>query len=283
MLYRYVVFIVLSFLVGCAHKVITPEERMDNADQMALAVNWEKQTLDTAPLDLVAYTPENKRKSMVLTVYIEGDGLAWITKNQVSKDPTPQHPIGLELALNHPTGTAVYLARPCQYFGSANAKNCDNSYWTSGRFSTNVITSTQQAINKLMKQFGADRLQLVGYSGGGAVASLVAAQRSDVIGLITVAGNLDHKVWTREHRISPLYLSQNPADYWRSLKDIPQVHFVGGQDSVVGKHIAESYRSHFPDNKKPSIVVIDDFDHSCCWAQQWQKLMGSARYYLKAR
>ena len=279
MIYRYLTVLLFIALVGCTHAPSSPKDRRENADQLATAANWERQTLATEPFALVAYSPKNRQKTHVLTVYIEGDGLAWISRSQASSDPTPQRPLGLELALNHHTGVAVYLARPCQYVQGFNTHNCNKTYWTTGRFSSEVIAASQQAINKLKQQFDAKQLQLIGYSGGGAIAALVAAQRKDVISLITVAGNLDHMAWTKEHRITPLNNSLNPADVWQSLKDIPQVHFVGGQDRIVGKNIVESYRSRFPNNKKPVLRVISSFDHYCCWVQQWSKLLDSVDNY----
>ena len=132
----------------------------------------------------------------VLTVYIEGDGLAWRTRSIPSTNPTPIDPVGLKLALAHPLGNAAYLARPCQYVGGHTARGCDQSYWTNKRFAREVIESSNEALTTLKLEFGARHLQLVGYSGGGAVAALLAAKRDDVIRLVTVAGNLEHLAWT---------------------------------------------------------------------------------------
>ena len=280
MSYRTLAVLLLISLVGCVHTPPSIKDRRDNANQLAAAANWEKQVLATKLFALVAYTPMIRQKTRVLSIYIEGDGFAWINKSQVSPDPTPKRPIGLELALRDHTGVAAYLARPCQYVQDPNRRNCNKTYWTGGRFSSEVIAASLLAINQLKQQFDASQLQLIGYSGGGAVAALVAAQRNDVIRLITVAGNLDHKAWTREHRITPRFIAlSNPADAWQSLKDIPQLHFVGGQDRIMGKNIAESYRSHFPNINKPVIRIISDFDHSCCWVQQWPKLIDSVGHY----
>ncbi len=60
------------------------------------------------------------------------------------------------------------------------------------------------AIDKLKQKYNSEKLQLIGYSGGGAVVTLVASQRSDVISLVTIAGNLDHQTWTKHHKVSPL-------------------------------------------------------------------------------
>ncbi len=33
-----------------------------------------------------------------ITIYLEGDGMAWLSRNQISPDPTPNDPIALSLA-----------------------------------------------------------------------------------------------------------------------------------------------------------------------------------------
>jgi hypothetical protein len=91
--------------------------------------------------------------------------------------------------------------------------------------------------------------------------------------LITVAGNLDHRAWTRWHKISPLSESLNPADAWRELQAVRQLHLVGADDSVIPPAIVSSYVQHFPAGAKPGMRIIDGFDHHCCWAEQWPALM----------
>ena len=98
------------------------------------------------------------------------------------------------------------------------------SDWTGGRFSKSIIESTDQVIDALKRSSGATRLVLVGYSGGAAVAALVASQRQDVDALVTVAGNLDTNAWVRHHRISPLVGSMNPLDQASELKEMIQIH-----------------------------------------------------------
>ncbi len=75
-----------------------------------------------------------------------------------------------------------------------------------------------------------DHLTLVSYSGGGAVATLVAARRNDVHNLVTVAGVLDHELWTRNHHLSPSTGSLNLADVWPGLTNIAQSQDVGLAD-----------------------------------------------------
>ncbi len=116
-------------------------------------------------------------------------------------------------------------------------------------------------------------IALFGYSGGGAIAALVAARRDDVGSLVTVAGNLDHVAWTSLHKVSPLHGSLNPAAAATSLRNLPQVHFVGGDDAIVPPSIAESYRARIPESERVAIEVIAGYGHRCCWENDWPDLL----------
>ena len=263
-------WLVLFALAACAH--ITPQQRRQYADTLAAAHGWQPVRLPAEKFVLAAYVPQAMSRVDVLTVYIEGDGLAWLSRSQASDDPTPRNPVGLELALRHPRGAAVYLARPCQYVEPGDARNCRQAYWTNRRFAPEVVEASDLAISALKQHFGANKLVLVGYSGGGTVAALVAARRNDVTRLVTVAGNLDHVLWTQLHHVAPLTGSLNPADVWQSLVNTPQVHFVGGNDRIVSQEISESYVARFPADQRPPLRVIEGFDHDCCWVEQWSQL-----------
>lgn len=128
----------------------------------------------------------------------------------------------------------------------------------------------------LKLQRNAEKLILVGYSGGGAVALLVATRRQDVKHIITIAGNLNPSAWVDEHHLSPLSGSLNPADEWQQLQHIPQTHFVGEKDHVVGASVASAYAARFPVNHQPKLVVFSNFDHHCCWESRWPELKHQA-------
>ena len=267
---------IVALLCACALQ--SPEQRRLNATQIAAQAGWQRQLVSAAPFNLVAYRPALFPALVTtLTVYIEGDGVAWINRSLVSLDPTPQDPIALKLALRDPSATAIYLARPCQYVDEQEAQACGLTWWTQQRFAPTVVQAMSHAIDVLQQQTGAQHLVLVGYSGGGALAALIAAQRTDVALLLTVAGNLDHVAWTRLHRVAPLTGSLNPADEWRALADIPQQHWVGGQDMIVPVAIAQSYAARFPKQQQPVIQVIPEFDHHCCWEERWVELLSTVR------
>lgn len=256
-------------LSGCAH--ISPEERTQNAESLAAAGSWEKFYIQTNYFTMAAFAPKHNNFAQTLHVYIEGDGLAWQHRRLPSQDPTPVNPLALKLALKDPQA-AVYLARPCQYV-QGRKKGCEQRYWTHARFSAEVIEASSQAITVLKDQYQAQKLVLIGYSGGGAVAALVAAQRSDVDRLITVAGNLDHAQWTTFHHVSPLSESLNPVDYWPHLQFIEQLHLVGANDKVIPASISRSFLQHSANTGKHRLRIIEGFDHHCCWVEQWPDLM----------
>lgn len=267
---KYVLLFIFVLLSGCASN--SPEERIHHADALVAQHGWVGEQLPTGTFTLAAYMPAAVRHAEHLTIYFEGDGQAYLSISQPSDDPTPKNPVALTLAVQHPNHAVAYLARPCQYVRTSDML-CQQVYWTEKRFSPEVVVASDHAVEMLKQRFGARYLTLVGYSGGGAVAALIAAQRSDVIGLITVAGNLDHAAWTREHRVSPLIGSINPAEKWRNLAAIPQIHLVGEKDQIMGVEFAQAYRARFPANQQPKVVVIPTFDHSCCWARDWPNLM----------
>lgn len=283
----FMVCLLAGLLLGCS-AVPSPLERSQAADALAASRGWQKITLVAQPFELTAYGPkvstpmesptesttESTTKSPTdsLTVYIEGDGLAWMNRATPSSDPTPRDPVALRMALADPYGTAVYLARPCQYVGGKIA-SCDQRYWTNARFAQEVIASTDQAISALKQRYGAREIVLVGYSGGAAVAALVAARRiaeqDDVVGLVTVAGNLDHRAWTQYHRVKPLTGSLNAADVAPKLQSIAQLHLVGEDDQVIPPILAQGWPVEFIGVSESQLKTVPGYGHGCCWAEDW--------------
>lgn len=270
MLRRISLLLVVSILSACA-VIPTPIERRTHADTLTAARGWRAEVIPTGRLDLLAYAPQNIRQALLLTVYIEGDGFSWVSSSTPSDDPTPREPLALQLALAHPTGNAAYLGRPCQYVG-AERTGCSQRYWMEARFAPEVIAASSQAIDTLKARFGASRLVLVGYSGGGAVAALLAARRDDVEMLISVAGNLDHRAWTKHHHVEPLNGSLNPAEETERLGRVQQFHFVGDEDRVIPPSLVTSFAERFPSSQRPAVKVMPGFNHQCCWVEEWRSI-----------
>lgn len=260
-------FFLPLWLASCA-SIPTPAERREHADRLASASGWQAVILPAGAFDLLSYLPVHHRQETHLTVYIEGDGFAWASPRRPSDDPTPREPLALRLALAHPGGNAAYLARPCQFVRAKRAA-CLQRYWTQARYAEDVVVSIRLAIDQLKRRFGAQRLTLVGYSGGAAVAALVAQRSGDVGQLITVAGNLDHAGWSHHHRLDPLAESLNPADHADKLAGLAQIHFIGGSDAVIPPDIAYRWPLPFRGRHDANLRVIEGYDHRCCWSEHW--------------
>lgn len=260
----------VTLLAACAN-IPSPHERRMHAESLAAARSWHAERLHGGRFDLAVYLPSRIEAAPVLWVYIEGDGFAWVTPSQPSLDPTPLNPLALRLALAQPQGNAAYLGRPCQFVDEDTA-SCPQRYWMGARFAREVVEAGNQALDALKLRFGASRLTLVGYSGGGAIAALLAAHRHDVEALVTVAGNLDHRAWTMHHRIEPLSDSLNPANEIEPLHRVWQRHFVGGQDRVIPPALVEGFASRFPGEHRPVVEHLPGFDHQCCWVEAWPTL-----------
>ena len=203
-------------------------------------------------------------------VYIEGDGLAWITRAQPSADPTPRYAIALSLALKDDAPNVVYMARPCQYNMYKSAR-CESAYWTDRRFSEEVVAAMGHELDILVPETPAPRIELVGYSGGAAIAVLLAARRSDVISLRTVAGNLDHVAVNRYHNVSAMPGSLNAADFARQLSHLPQIHFSGQQDQIIPRQITQNFVQQVGRCAKQ--VDLPDASHTNGWTDAWTSLL----------
>lgn len=257
-------------VVGCV-SAPSPSTRVIDARALAAQKGWSERIISAGSFEFLVFHPKGINAGGRLTIYIEGDGFAWATSSQPSTDPTPINPVALTLALAHPAGTAVYLARPCQYT-IPRGNVCNQRYWTNSRFAPDVIDAMNSAISALSYTFGAHELVLVGYSGGAAIVALVAARRDDVVELVTVAGNLDHRAWTSYHRIAPLSGSLNPVDIAGRIAGIPQTHFIGERDRVIPPILALQWPAGFAGSDRGNIRIVKSFDHSCCWERSWSQL-----------
>ena len=111
---------------------------------------------------------------------------------------------------------------------------------------------------------------LIGYSGGGALAMLLAHRFAETVAVITVAGNLDPDAWTRLHGYRPLDAALNPGDLPPFLDSVAQYHLVGELDRNTPAWLLEAALEKQP---QAHIVVWKGFDHACCWEGIWQDVL----------
>jgi pimeloyl-ACP methyl ester carboxylesterase len=204
----------------------------------------------------------------VLRVYIEGDGAAWPTPYHSPRDPTPPAPTALAMAAADSAPAVAYLGRPCQYLDAAELAACSPEYWTNLRFAPEVVAAYMGFLDRLKASTGARRLSLVGYSGGGVLATLLAARRGDVEQLLTVAAPLAVAEWAAWHEMTPLLGSIDPAMAVQGQLP-PATHFVGGRDTVVPPRLVAIFAARTGGN----LHEVPEFDHQCCWSRDWRQLL----------
>jgi pimeloyl-ACP methyl ester carboxylesterase len=113
------------------------------------------------------------------------------------------------------------------------------------------------------------QLILIGYSGGGTLAVLLANQLPEAVGVITLAANLDIQAWATDHHFSPLNGSLNPASDTANLT-VPHLALHGAMDSnVAPASLTEFQRTH----PSSQMQFIDGYDHVCCWEKDWSELL----------
>lgn len=246
------------------------ETRRGQADRLAASAGLHKATVPTDPFLITVYARFGQ-PGAPLTVYFEGDGLAWISRTRPSPDPTPTDPLALRLAARDPAPNVVYIARPCQYTSHDADPACRVAYWTKRRFAPEVIASMNQVVDVMRRRAASPSLRLVGYSGGGSVALLVAARRTDVVDIRTIAGNLDTDAFVAYHEVSRMDGSLNPVSVAARLSAIPQLHLVGGADAIVPPRLADGYRRASGASACLRFVEIPDATHDRHWPRAWRR------------
>ena len=248
-------------LSACA----APAERFD---RRATALGFASVSLQGGGFRHLAYVADARVRSDTLHVYVEHDGTPWIGSTQVSQNPTPRTPFALEL-MARDDGPRLLLGRPC-YFEQPAEPGCSPLMWTHRRYSPEVVASMVAALRRFLALHPFRRVVLIGYSGGGTLAWLMAAQVPETAAIVTVAANLDTDGWTRIHGYSPLAGSLNPALMPPLPPTIGQLHYVGSRDRNVPPSVVQSFARRHPEAR---VIELADFDHECCWMERWPKLL----------
>lgn len=162
---------------------------------------------------------------------------------------------------------AIYLGRPC-YFMHEQDSNCRTEFWTSHRYSEQVVGSMIKALQKLLNSD--QSVVLIGHSGGGSIAMLIAARLSQVTSVVTLAGNHDPDAWSQLHGHGPLHGSLNPAKQPALPTTIKQLHVAGGRDNNIPARLIESsiMRQGYTE-----FVVYTEQSHTCCWEKIWARIL----------
>jgi pimeloyl-ACP methyl ester carboxylesterase len=250
-------------LAGCT----TPSERFASA---AVNIGFYGFSLNSGVFDHQFYTNAKVTQDIngeVLHVYLDGDGTPWEQRQWIADDPTSRNPMILEL-MRQDKAAAVLLGRPC-YQGLNKTSACHYKYWTSHRYSKQVVDSMVQVLKLWLNKHSFKKVVLIGYSGGGTLAVLMAPFLPEVKSIVTLAANLDVEAWSRYHGYDPLPESLNPA--WVALNaNFRQIHIAGLEDNNVPAQIIKSYAE-----KQANALYLPyaHFDHHCCWVKEWASIL----------
>jgi pimeloyl-ACP methyl ester carboxylesterase len=212
----------------------------------------------------------------LLVVFIDGDGSPWLESgHRIASDPVLRVPLALELAAITPS-SVLYLGRPC-YLMPVRGAECNEKMWSAERYSAAVVASMTAAAATYIAEHDVGRVLLVGYSGGGTLAVLMAREVPNVVGIVTVAGNLDPDAWTRLHGYLPLEGSLNPAMEAPLSLSLKQWYLTGQRDTNVPSVATEKYMQRVPSER---VWSYPRFDHVCCWVQAWPRIFVKIRAEL---
>jgi len=197
----------------------------------------------------------------------------WVRRQIIATDPTPSEPLMLQL-MAQDSRPAIYLGRPC-YFGMARDSACNPWVWTHGRYSEQVVESMRAVLATLVNANSITSLVLIGHSGGGTLAMLLAERVPQVRLVVTLAGNLDIDAWTARHGYTTLEHSLNPARRPPLPHDIEQLHYVGKNDKNVPPEILEAAIKQ----QNARMLVLDGVDHRQGWDNYWTKILQTTDFF----
>lgn len=229
-----------------------------------------------------------------ILIFIEGDGAPWSGSGyRPPSDPTPRNSLVLKLAVqevhlrsessqkqrSRPVVVA-YLSRPCQF--EPNHALCSPKLWTSDRYGSRVLGLMEAAIDEIISsslvslrgdkaQLSQVSVYLIGHSGGGTVAALLAGTREGVRCLITLAAPLDLAAWTSRQNLSPLAGSIDPALDPKKLAKTQSHHFLGQDDTLVDLSALGVFAGR---QLGRTVDLLVGVSHTDGWEQNWKVIRG---------
>ena len=234
-------------------------------DREAAALGFEKQLVVGATFQHVLFW-KRTGPNLTLHVYLDGDGTP-VHRGEPENDPTSRNTLMLGLLALDP-GPAVYVGRPC-YHGMVKARECTNELWTIARYSDSVVSSLVAVVNTIADERGKPNITLLGLSGGGTLAFLLAERIPDTYAVVTIGANFDIDAWADYHGYARLTASLNPATRPPLPDAVLQRHYVGSRDRIVPTSLAlASFRSH---GIRP--IIVKGYDHMCCWTRLWPSIL----------
>lgn len=224
----------IFLLAGCGH--VSEEIDTTSASRIARPAFMVERSIATSSYVLPAWERMHMRGE-VANIYI-GEG-----------GSTPSHALGLHIATRDQSNNVAWLGQPCQF---TEEEDCDIDTPVDPK----VRVAYNDALDDIKARYGVMDFNLVGYDSGAAIAAYLAATRSDVISLRTIAGTLD-----MAQEIAP------------ALRKMPQQHFIAAGDEDVPPAIYHNFRQAIGESACVRYALIQDADHRKGWVEAWPKLL----------
>ena len=232
---KYGILLTALLLSGCTWMTPNPSGFIDKK-------------IETEYLTFSIWEKEGIEKGKPLRIYLEGDG-----------NPNPSHRIALYYAEQDTTKNVIYVARPCQWI---NDKICQlkPEIYKEQRFHPEIIREIEEVVLHLKNKYKASEIELIGYDGGATIALNLATQMN-IKRVITIAGILDTNAYVRQNGVPEMPDAQNPADKLSLLAEVPQIHYVGGNDEITPRRAAERFISKMKNPKSAMVRSVNGGGH----------------------
>ena len=214
--------------------------------------DYENPTLN---ISMATWTKESLDYNHKLRIYIDGDAL-----DDNNRKPVIPYPI-TEIAQNDPYPFSLVLGRPCYYTSDDICSK--KEIWQDGRFLPEIIAQMSIVVERWIKRYHPSEIEFVGYDGGAAMALLLAARVKNTPASVVTFGGIfdtDRQAALKGKDLHPGSL--NPANEPYKLVDIPQIHYVGGQDTVATKRLAEEFIAGIESPKSIQLRVVPQATHT---------------------
>ena len=270
-MFRFFFALPLTLLLCACSSDLSLPSRFEEANNIATKGQMTRENIPAGAFTLASWKKINGKEP--IHIYIEGDGFIRLNAYTPSDNPTPINPVAFKLATLDSAPNVIYLARPCQYMTGSENNSCPSSYWTHKRYSPEVIESFNIALDQIKSRYQTTGFHLIGFSGGANIAGLIAERRTDILSLRTVAGNIDTDYFNKMHNANPMPDSLNMATHAPLIAQLPQRHFIGGQDKTVPNAVFESYRHMEGSSHCTSMTLIESAEHTKGWTEHWADLL----------
>lgn len=279
----------------------------ETAKRLAAPSFMHDRRIASGPFSLTVYE-RVREKGGTANIYIEGNGTGRALNERLNKDMSPSNPVGLHLAAFDHAPNVIYMARPCQYSGLTDGRDCDDksNMNAPGLYSETAIKAMNDALNDIKNRYALKGFNLIGYDGGAAVAVILSAGRDDVMTLRTVGGQLDpetivaanaekqektmhkpygtapsEKVRTPENGMDPegpeakdiANDAMNPMDYAPLIASLPQHHFIGEHDAMISSDIYMNYYHATSPRRCLRFSLVENADHKQGIVNAWPEIM----------